>query len=206
MDAMDVACAANRADVERFLPILQSKLDAYRYRHSLAVADEAKRLALRYGYEKPETAYLAGLLHDITKNQSDAQQLQMCERFGIILTDLERTAPKLWHAITGAACLRAELGVDDPEILRAVRYHTTGRAGMSLLEQILYLADFTSADRTYPDVEEMRRLVDVGIAPALRYALRYTITELVGANRPVHPDTFEAYNEVVAAPPPEEEV
>ncbi len=186
---------------EQYLPLLHERLDDYRYRHSLAVAEEAERLAKRYGYPDPAKAYLAGLLHDITKNASASEQLQMCQRFGIILNDLERGAPKLWHAMTGADYIRRELGIEDEELLGAVRYHTTGRAGMSRLEQILYLADFTSADRDYPDVAEMRRLVDIGPMPALRYALGFTICDLVGKHLPVHPDTFEAYNEIAAAMP-----
>ncbi len=193
-------------NTETYLARLRERLDDYRYRHSLAVADEAKRLALRYGYDDVQAAYLAGLLHDVTKNDSKTQQLQMCERFGIILTDIERGAPKLWHAITGEALLRAEFGIENEDILRAVRYHTTGRAGMTPLERILYLADFTSADRDYPDVGEMRRLVDLDARQALRYALSYTICDLVGRHLPVHPDTVAAYNEVAAALLPTEEV
>jgi len=86
---------------------------------------------------------------------------------------------------------------DGTEILDAVRYHTTGRAGMTLPEIVLYLADFTSADRNYPDVDEMRRLSDVSLEEAMQYGIAYTIQELVKDGRAVHPDTLAAYNEIV---------
>ena len=89
------------------------------------------------------------------------------------------------------------LQVKDADILDAVRYHTTARAGMSRLERVLYLADFTSADRDYPDVDEMRRLVDVGMDEAMEYALVYSIRDLTERRQAVHPDTLAAYNELV---------
>ena len=99
-------------------------------------------------------------------------QLQILNDFGILQDDVEKQAPKLWHAHSGAVFLQYVLGIEDEEIISAVRYHTTARAGMTLLEKILYLADFTSADRDYPDVDEMRRRVEIGIQPAMAYALQ----------------------------------
>ncbi len=175
--------------------ILASRLTPQRYIHSLAVAKEARRLAERYGVD-PEKAYTAGLLHDIMKNTKCDTQLQILKDFGILLDTVEQRSEKLWHAITGAAFLERVLGVTDGEILSAVRYHTTGRAAMTPLERVLFLADFTSEDRTYPDVDVMRRLVDTDECEAMRYALQYTIKELVSEGRPVHPDTIHAYNDV----------
>lgn len=87
----------------------------------------------------------------------------------------------------GAVFLEQVLQVKDADILDAVRYHTTARAGMSRLERVLYLADFTSADRDYPDVDEMRRLVDVGMDEAMEYALVYSIRDLTERRQAVHP-------------------
>ena len=89
------------------------------------------------------------------------------------------------------------LHVEDADIIAAVRYHTTARAGMSLLEKVLFLADFTSADRDYPDVDEMRRRVDVSMESAMTYALGYTICDLVEKKAAIHPDTLAAYNELM---------
>lgn len=105
--------------------------------------------------------------------------------------------PSCGHARAGAVFLEQVLQVKDADILDAVRYHTTARAGMSRLERVLYLADFTSADRDYPDVDEMRRLVDVGMDEAMEYALVYSIRDLTERRQAVHPDTLAAYNELV---------
>ncbi len=180
---------------DKYISILEQRLTPKRFNHSLEVAKEAKRLAEKYGADS-ERAYLCGLLHDITKNTADNEQLKLFRRFGIILTELEQNTKKLWHAITGAAYIKYELGIDDSEIIDAVRYHTTAKADMSLLAKVLYLADFTSLDRDYEDVDEMRRLVDIGLDEAMRYALSYTITDLTSRGLPIHPDTVAAYNQV----------
>lgn len=181
---------------DKYKTILRSKLNENRYKHSLCVANEAKRLAIKYGGD-PEKCYLAGLLHDITKNAPDNEHLKLFETFDIILNDIEKNAKKLWHAMSGAVYLENILGIKDAELLDAVRYHTTAKAGMSLTAKILYLADFTSADRDYEDVDEMRRLVDISLEKALVYALEYSIIDLIRHSRAVHPDTFETYNETV---------
>ncbi len=175
--------------------ILQSRLRPDRYTHSLCVAEEAKRLALRWGGD-PEKAYTAGLLHDIMKHTNQEQQLQICKDFDILLDTVTRSSPKLWHAISGAVYVEKLLGVDDPDIVTAIRYHTTGREAMSLMERVLFLADFTSADRDYDDVDVMRRLVDEDPDEAMRYALSYTVRELAAGGAPIHPDTIAAYNEL----------
>ena len=89
---------------DKYKKILKQRLNEKRYYHSLCVADEALRLAKKYG-ANPDKAYLAGLLHDITKNSSDQEHLKIFDSFGLILTDTEKTAKKLWHAISGAAYL-----------------------------------------------------------------------------------------------------
>ncbi len=174
--------------------ILQKRLTPKRYNHSLCVADEAVRLAKKYGGDT-DKAYLAGLLHDITKNASREEHLHIFEQFGIMLNDVEKNAEKLWHAMSGAAYVKYVLGIDDDELITAIRYHTTAREGMTQLEKLLYLADFTSADRDYDDIDIMRQKVEISMEAALDYALSYTINDLVSRNKPLHIDTVKAYNE-----------
>ncbi len=176
--------------------ILKQRLKEKRYIHSLAVADEAKRLALKYGADS-EKAYLAGLVHDITKNASVEEQLLFFDEFGIMLDDISKNSEKLWHAVSGAGYVEKVLGITDNDILDAIRYHTTARENMEILEKVLYLADFTSRDRDYSDVDVMRRLVDISLEDAMEYALSYTINELVEKKKQIHPDTLSAYNEVM---------
>ncbi|MBR5438006.1 MAG: nicotinate (nicotinamide) nucleotide adenylyltransferase [Clostridia bacterium] len=177
--------------------ILREKLDDYRFIHSLNVADSAKTLASMYG-ENEERAYFAGLLHDIMKNENDADMLKIIEKGDIILSRIEKSNPKLWHAIAGEAYLRTELGIDDEEILSAVRYHTTGKAGMSRFEKIIYVADYISAERNYPDVGVMRRLsCETGLDEACLYSLQYTLKALSAKETVIHPDSLDFYNELI---------
>lgn len=174
--------------------ILKERLTPKRYNHSLCVADEAVRLAKKYGGDL-EKAYLAGLLHDITKNATRQEHLNIFSQFDIMLNDIELSAEKLWHAISGAAYIEHILGINDKEITTAVRYHTTARENMTQLEKILYLADFTSADRDYDDIDIMRQKVEISQEAALDYALSYTINDLVSRGKPLHLDTVKAYNQ-----------
>ncbi len=180
-------------DYKKYIEILNERLDDKRFYHSLCVADEAKRLALKYGGDA-EKCYLAGLLHDITKNASKQEHLQIFGDFDIMLSDIEKNSQKLWHAISGEAYIKNVLGICDEEILDAVRYHTTAKADMSKTAMILYLADFTSKDRDYPDVGVIRELVEASLYKALIYALSYSINDLIGLKRAIHNNTLEAYN------------
>ncbi len=181
--------------VDQCRRVLKKALTPRRYNHSLAVADEAVRLATKYGCDTSE-AYYAGLMHDIAKDMKGSEQLALLFAAGVELSPVERAAPKLWHAMAGSVLLRDKY--DFPEsIVLAVRYHTTARAGMSLLEKTLYLADFTSRDRDYDGVEDMRRAVDVSLKFAMEEALAFTINDLCGKRGPIHPDTVAAYNETM---------
>ncbi|MBQ7302750.1 MAG: nicotinate (nicotinamide) nucleotide adenylyltransferase [Clostridia bacterium] len=182
-------------DEEQYLDILRARLTEKRFAHSLAVADRAAFLAEKYGADV-QKARKAGLLHDIMKDTDRNTQLQILQEFGILIDTATKASPPLWHAVSGAAFLQHILHIDE-DIVTAVRYHTTGRAGMSLLEKIVYLADFTSADRTYPDVEKMRVLSEQDMTAAMLFALQYTVTDLANREKPIHPDTVYAYNELV---------
>lgn len=183
-------------EYKEFKELLSRKLSEKRYYHSLCVADEALRLAKKYGASE-QKAYLAGLLHDITKNSPKEEHLNIFNTFGIILNNVEKNAEKLWHAISGAAFVRYILNIQDEQIIDAIRYHTTAKEDMSMLSKILYLADFSSRDRDYDDVDIMRSLVDKSLDEAYIYALQYSVKDLVEQKRAIHPDTLNAYNEAV---------
>ncbi len=164
--------------------------------HSKEVAKEARELALLYGAD-PEQAYLAGMLHDIMKNAEADEQLKIIKNSGILLDEITLREPKLWHAVAGALYIQDVLKINDPVLVDAVRYHTTGRAFANLLEQILYIADFTSKDRDYADVETVRILSRQSLAETCIYVASYTIRSLVLDRKPVHPDTLSVYNEYI---------
>lgn len=175
---------------------VKPKLSEARWIHSLNVSKEAVKLSKKYGAD-PQKAEIAGLLHDIMKNTASDEQLQMLQRFGIILTNIEAAAPKLWHAMSGAAYIEHVLGESDRDILNAVRYHTTARKEMSLLEKVIYIADFTSAERDYQGVERMRKAAAQSLEKAMEEGLIFTIEDLSDRKLPIHPDTLDAYNELI---------
>lgn len=185
-----------KMNFEKYKLIIREHLDDYRYNHSICVAEEAKRLALLYN-EDYEKAYLAGLLHDITKNFTIDEHLNIFNKFDIILSDIEKVSVPVWHGISASAYVKHVLDINNEEIISAIRYHTTAKSNMSLFEKLIYLADYTSADRNYPDVDVMRKLVNESIEEAMLYSLKYTIKDLVSKNRAVHPDTLDAYNEII---------
>lgn len=168
----------------------------YRFNHSVNVAKEAKKLAKHYGADENK-AEIAGILHDITKEMPKEQQLQIIIDSGIILDNVQLHAPMLWHGMSGSIVVRDELGIDDEDILNAIRYHTTGRAGMSLLEKVIFTADFTSEERTYSGVATMRKKSKKSLEEAMLYGYQFTFKDLSKRQLAIHPDEVACYNEIV---------
>lgn len=183
--------------VKQYKALVKSRLSEYRFNHSLCVADSAKKLAEMYGADK-DKAYVAGLLHDVMKEESPAIQLRWIVKSGIMFTDLEKKMQKTFHAVAGEAYCKIALGIEDKEILQTIRYHTTGRKDMTLMEKVLFVADFISADRDYEDVDVMRVKANISLDSAILYALGYTIGELTEKGALIHKDTLEAYNQMVS--------
>ena len=167
-----------------------SYLKNRRIPHVLGTEQEAVRLAERYGADV-EKARVAALLHDCTKKLNMPEQLALCEHYGIRLDELESKALKLLHAKTGAEIARDVFGVDD-EIYRAIWWHTTGHAGMTLLEKIIYLADYMEPTRDFPGVEELRRACYEDLDKGLLLGLEMSIEEMTAMGNPVHHATVEA--------------
>jgi len=172
--------------------LIKPRMSEYRFNHSCAVAERAKHLAEIWGAD-PHKAFVAGMVHDICKDIPKEQQLKYITENGIISDDVLLTNPSLWHSAAGSVFL-PQVGIDDPEILSAVRYHTSARADMTLLEEIIYMADLTSADRVYDDVDYVRQLCEQSLHKATLYALAYIVGDLARQNRPISRDTWEAYN------------
>ncbi len=181
--------------VKDYEEIISGRMKSARFKHSKNVAKEAVRLAEKYGADVKK-AEIAGILHDATKETSEQEQMELIDRAGIKLSELERASHKLWHAISGSAFIRVELGIDDEDIINAIRYHTTGRAGMSLLEKVIFVADFTSAERDYDGVDKMRKVADKGLDNAVLEGMSFTISDLSERKLTIAPDTFEGYNEL----------
>ena len=181
---------------EQYKEILQKRLSEKRYVHSLNVADSAKELALIYGCD-PEKAYTVGLVHDCCKDEPAGLQLSYILENKVELSEYELDVAKLYHAISGSIFAEKELGITDKDMLNAIRYHTTGRKGMSLLEKVVFIADFISAERDYNGVDIMREKAKRSLDEAIVEGLGFTIKDLITRNMIVHPDTVLAFNDAM---------
>ena len=179
--------------LKTYLPLLEEKLTPYRLRHSKGVAQAAFHLAGQYGAD-PDKAYLAGLLHDILKDTPKEEQFTILTNSGILLDEISLQSPKLWHAMAGAIYVRDTLSILDEDIFHAIFYHTTGRVFESRLEEVIYLADFISEDRDYPDVGVVRALCAQSLESAGLYVTAYTLQSLTKQRALLHPNTLALYN------------
>ncbi len=170
--------------------VSMSFLKAKRVRHVLGTEEEAVRLAKKYGVDE-EDARVAALLHDCTKKLDMEEQLGLCELYGLALDPLERVTLKLLHAKTGAAVARDLFGVK-PEVYEAILWHTTGKAEMSPLEKVIYLADYIEPNRRFPGVDALRETVYQSMDTGLMMGLSMTVEEMNGYGTPIHPKTIEA--------------
>lgn len=196
---------ALRADVA-------ASMSEKRFRHTAEVEKMVARLAELYLPHKERMLRAAALLHDITKEYSTADQLRLCALHGLAVTEDDRGAPKTFHARTAAAEIPHRYPTfADEELVRCVRYHTTGRRGMTLEEKLVYLADYIDLSRTFPDCVTLRntffeakpecmngeeRLAHLDNVLILSFDM--TIRALLEDGAPISADTFEARNELIA--------
>lgn len=168
---------------------LQTTLSPKRFLHTIGVRECAKTLAAQYGGEA-EKAETAALLHDCAKPYGKEESIILAKRCGVVFDEFELQESKLMHASLGAALAKDEYGVNDEDILNAIRYHTTGRKKMSLLEKIIYIADFIEPNRHFEGLEHLRettlRDLDIGVEEGLRLSIRH-----VGKDT-LHPRTRDA--------------
>lgn len=175
---------------------VRGHLTEKRFYHSQCVAACAARLAQRYGGDV-EKARLCGILHDIMKDTPAEEQLKIIEKYGIMLTEAERRNVKLWHAVSAAAYVEHVLGIADREVIDAIACHTGGKSGMTLLDKILFVADYISADRDYPGVEELRVLAESSLEEVMVEGIAFTIPERMEARLTLEPRSIDAYNEAL---------
>ena len=175
-------------------PVALSYLKNKRIPHVLGTEQEAVRLALHYGADVNK-ARVAALLHDCTKKLEMDDQMALCQKYGVRLDDLEKTALKLLHSKTGAEIARDVFGVDE-EIYLAINWHTTGRPGMSLLEKIIYMADYIEPTRDFDGVDELRRVTYENLDAGLEMGLSMTVEDMHRRGNPVHSATLAALDEL----------
>ena len=167
-----------------------SLLKPGRVRHVLGCRDTAVELAKRWGADVTDAAR-AGLLHDITKALDGPLQLTLCGEYGILLDHFSTKNPKTLHALTGSLVAERIFG-ENPAVVSAIRYHTTGKADMKLLEKIIYVADYMEPNRDFPGVERLRTLAFADIDGALKLGLEMTLAHLKKQGSEVSPESREA--------------
>ncbi len=180
----------NQKIQEKVKEILPEK----RYQHTLRVVETAKALAKRFGGDMDQVE-IAALLHDVAKFFEKERMETIILNEPAISNEYLNFHLSLWHAPVGFVVARKDFNVEDPDILNAIAYHTTGRVGMSHLEKLVFLADYIEPGRNFPGVEEVRDYAKRDLDQAIALTLKNTVQFLVSRNSQVYPDTIHAYNE-----------
>jgi predicted HD superfamily hydrolase involved in NAD metabolism len=180
---------------EKALALVKEQITESRYIHTLGVVESAIELAERYGADVKK-AELAAIFHDYAKfrPKEEMEQIIIAEKMDPALLDYNM---ELWHAPVGAYLVNKEAGIQDAEILDAIAYHTSGRVGMSLLDKVVYLADYIEPGRSFPGVDEVRQTAKRNLDHAVIQALRNTVVFLMKRNQAIYPDTFKTYNDLI---------
>ena len=176
--------------MEQLEQVVISLLKPSRVNHVLGCRDTAVELAKRWGADEDDAAR-AGILHDVTKALDGPLQLTLCAEYGTILTDFGKKYPKTLHALTGALVAERIFG-EKQSVVNAIRHHTTGKANMSLLEKIIYVADYMEPNRDFPGVERLRELAFSDLDAALKLGLEMTLEHLKRQGSEVSPESRDA--------------
>ncbi|MBQ4288934.1 MAG: bis(5'-nucleosyl)-tetraphosphatase (symmetrical) YqeK [Clostridia bacterium] len=175
---------------------LELVLKKSRVIHTLGVEEMAIRMAGIFGEDR-DKASLAALFHDYAKYINDVDMLKLAEHYGIYVDDVYAEAPNLMHGPVGAKLIQEKFGINDSDVLNAITYHTVGRAGMSLLEKIIYVADMTEKNRDFPGVQELREKATENIDEAMILCLEQTIAYTLKRRKKIHINSIQTYNSII---------
>lgn len=188
------------ADVRKIRRKMEKTLDAKRFEHTLGVAYVASSLAMCYG-EDLNKALLAGLLHDCAKCIDNEKKIAICEKHNIPINEVERENPFLLHAKVGSYFAMKRFNIHDPDVINAILNHNTGRPGMSLLEKIIYVADYIEPGRKQaPNLSQIRKLAFQDLDKALIRILEDTLHYLKSTDMPIDSMTQRTYDYYINAP------
>ena len=176
--------------MDKLEQVVVSLLNPNRVRHVLGCRDTAVALAKRWGADVTDAAR-AGLLHDITKAIDGPLQLTLCDAYGKLLDDFSKRYPRTLHALTGSMVAQRIFG-ENPAVVSAIESHTTGKANMTLLEKIIYVADYMEPNRDFPGVEKLRELAFTDLDGALKLGLEMTLEHLKAQGAEVSPASRSA--------------
>ena len=180
-------------DQNTMLQKVKDRLPENRYNHVVGVVETATRMAQDFNVSV-ENAQTAAILHDVAKfsDRDWMKSILISEEMDPLLLEYHA---ELWHAPVGAYLAKQEFGVEDEDVLNAIRYHTTGRAGMSDLEKIVYIADLVEPNRKFSGVDQLRQLKEQGLDVMMEASVKHSIEFLVSKNQPVYPDSLKCLND-----------
>ncbi|HZK33883.1 MAG TPA: bis(5'-nucleosyl)-tetraphosphatase (symmetrical) YqeK [Bacillota bacterium] len=179
-----------------YMGILRALIDKKRLRHSVNVSKYAGKLAELYGADVKK-AELVGMIHDCAKCLPYEKMLELCKGYSYEPDEIAIKSRALLHAPLGAYLAADMFGIKDMEVIKAIRCHTTGKRGMSLLEKVICLADHIEPMRTYPGVDEIRECAQVDINKALLMAFESSIDHVIKKGGLLHPASIDARNDII---------
>ena len=183
----------DQSRIEKIKRKIKRRQDGSRFEHTVGVMYTSASLAMRYGADV-EKALLSGLLHDCAKHYSGEKKLELCKKYKLEISDAERKNPGLLHAKLGAYLAEHKYDVNDQEILDSIVWHTTGRPNMTLMDKIVYIADFIEPNRNQaPNLEHFRRLAFEDIDECLYQILESSLAYLETRNEVIDPMTEQTY-------------
>lgn len=177
------------------IKLVEPHLTKERFEHSLRVADTAVKLANKYNVSI-EKAELAAVFHDYCKYRSLNEMQRIIETSSSLPKDLLLYHHEIWHGPVAALKIEEEFGITDEEIKAAIYYHTTGKANMSKLELIVFVADYIEPGRSFPGLDKVREMAEHDLIKTAWMVSRNTITYLMEKKNRIYPDTFHAYNDL----------
>lgn len=181
------------SDTKEIQTTLREEIDSKRFQHTLGVAYTAVSLAMRYDSDLTE-AFIAGLLHDCAKCMSDKDKISFCKDHNLTITNIELQNPFLLHAIVGSVLANEKYGIENPSIKNAILYHTTGHPAMTLLEKIIFIADYIEPLREHdPELSKVRQSAFIDIDKCLILILQHTLSYLKSFGKEIDPKTEETY-------------
>jgi predicted HD superfamily hydrolase involved in NAD metabolism len=182
--------------IEKIEQEVSKRIPKLRFDHSKRVAEMAEMLYRQWGGNR-EKLIIAGLLHDVARDIPGDKLMEIAQNNGYKIDEIEFQNPILLHAPVGAIIARKDFGISDEEILNCIRYHTTGRKGITINESIIYVSDFIEMGRTFPDAIAVRKIAFSNLKEAVLEETRFNICYLMKERIPVHPRTIEMFNDLL---------
>ncbi|MCC5895116.1 MAG: bis(5'-nucleosyl)-tetraphosphatase (symmetrical) YqeK [Alkalibacterium sp.] len=177
---------------EQLVDIMESTLSKRRFKHVMRVEKTALALAERFEADK-EKVSIAAIAHDYAKENPDEEMRDLIISENLDL-DMLQYGSNIWHGPLGAVLMKNEYNLDDEDILEAIKYHTIGSPRMSLVAQVIYVADFIEPNRSFKGVDDARELAETDLTSAVAYISRHTITNLIKRKTKIYPKAIETYN------------